>query len=216
MSEEKKFTSEISCAHCKNVAPMEIVAYFDNKKPDFIEEIRQKLDAGTMYELVKCPACKGIMLTKQDYHELDDYQTMHVVLFPPETSQPKGLPTEIQDAYEAGLRVRSIDANAYAVLIGRVLEMVCIDRKAKGDDLNSKLLDLSKKGEIPGTLVKIAHSLRYLRNIGAHVTLGEIKKIDIPTLDALCRAILEYIYSAPYLVAQVEKCLRKYQTKKKK
>lgn len=216
MSNDKKFTEVLKCGHCKNSAPMEIVAVYDDKQPDFDARTGEEFERGTIYRIAKCPACGKITLTRIEYHEcLDEYELPREVLYPHIEKGPLGLPEKIQNAYEAALRVRSVDANAYAVLIGRVLEMVCIDRNACGRDLNEKLSDLSKKGEIPAKLVKVAHSLRYLRNIGAHATLGELKKSDIPILDNLCNAILEYIYSAPFLVLQVEASLRKYQTKKK-
>jgi Domain of unknown function (DUF4145) len=63
--------------------------------------------------------------------------------------------------------------------------------------LNKKLNDLAEKGEIPTKLVEVAHSLRKLRNFGAHASLGELTRDEIPILDDLCRAILEYVYNAP-------------------
>lgn len=61
------------------------------------------------------------------------------------------------------------------------------------------------KGEIPKKLIGVSKSLRILRNIGAHATLGELTTDEIPILDNLCRAILEYVYSAPFLVEEAEK-----------
>jgi hypothetical protein len=115
-------------------------------------------------------------------------------------------------------RSKLLDVNAYGVLIGRVLELICEDRNAGGTFLGERLADLAVKGEIPEKLVGVANSLRNLRNIGAHATLGELTPGEIPILDNLCRAILEYVYSAPYLVAQAEKrveALKKSANKRK-
>jgi hypothetical protein len=65
-----------------------------------------------------------------------------------------GLPVSLEREYAAALRVRSISANAYGVLMGRVLEMVCEDRNAKGNNSFRKLEDLAKKGEIPPKIGK--------------------------------------------------------------
>ena len=100
--------------------------------------------------------------------------------------------------------MRSIDPNAYAVLIGRVLELVCSDRKAKGNSLNNKLQDLADRQEIPEKLVGVADGLRNFRNVGAHPSLGELTESEIPILDDLSKAILEYVYTAPYLAAKAE------------
>jgi hypothetical protein len=117
------------------------------------------------------------------------------------------LPSKVAKAYEAAGRVKPVDPNAFAVLLGRVLEHVCEDRGAIGETLNERLGDLAQKGEIPRKLADMAHGLRNLRNVGAHATLGELTESEIPILDDLCRAILEYVYSAPALVARVQERL---------
>jgi len=100
-----------------------------------------------------------------------------------------------------------MDPNAYGVLLGRVLDILCEDRRANGDTLYKKLEDLGNKGEIPKPLVEMAHSLRQLRNVGAHASLGELTGKEIPFLDNLCRAILEYVYEAPDLIQKAKQRL---------
>jgi hypothetical protein len=97
------------------------------------------------------------------------------------------------------------DSNAFAVLLRRVLEEVCLDRNAEGKSLFDRLKFLGEKGEVPLRLADMAHQLRQLTNIGAHADLGDLTPAEVPVLDALCRAVLEYIYTAPKLIEQVEK-----------
>jgi len=120
---------------------------------------------------------------------------------------PQALPKQVRAAYEAALRIRGIDPNAFAVLLGRVLDHVCQDRGAGGKTLNERLNELAARGEIPQNLADMAHRLRDLRNVGAHADLGELTATEIPILDDLCRAILEYVYSAPELISRVERRL---------
>ena len=54
----------------------------------------------------------------------------------------------------------------------------------------------------------MAHGLRELRNIGAHALAGELTSAEIPVLDKLCEAVLEYVYYAPQLLAEVDKRLQ--------
>jgi hypothetical protein len=138
------------------------------------------------------------------------------VLYPVKRDAPSGVPAKISKAYNAANRVRAADANAYGVLLRRVLELVCLDRNAAGRDLNSKLADLAQKGEIPNKLVGVAKGLRQLGNVGAHATLGELTPEEIPVLDDLCRAILEYVYSAPSLAQCAEERLKRLQASKAK
>jgi hypothetical protein len=169
-----------------------------------------KWDEGDIYELIKCPACEGIILRKYYWHDgyMDGSDIEYQILYPFEQKLPVGLPGTIKKAYDAALKVRGIDANAYAVLIRRTLEMVCEDRKAEGKSLFEKLDDLAKKHEIPDKLVRVADGLRHLRNVGAHAVLGELTSAEIPILNDLSKAILEYVYSAPYLAEQADERLR--------
>jgi hypothetical protein len=49
-----------------------------------------------------------------------------------------------------------------------------------------------------------ARGLRQFRNVGAHAELGELTKEEAPILENLTRAILEYVSSAPLLIAQAD------------
>jgi hypothetical protein len=95
-----------------------------------------------------------------------------------------------------------------------MLEVVCEDRKAKGKNLYEKLKFLADQGQIPSNLVDVAHGLRRLRNIGAHEPLEGLSSDEIPILDYLSRAILEYIYIAPSLAEQAETRLKRLKEKK--
>ncbi len=210
---KKEFTSDLTCNHCNNTAPMEVVATYSTVRTHSDNNPESpEWDEGDVHELLLCPACKKVILRKYHYHEwfIDDdiNELKPQILYPTDHKTPQGLPTNINNAYLAAIKVRSIDTNAYAVLIGRVLDQVCIDRKADGDTLYAKLNDLSVKGEIPKKLVDIAHSLRQLRNVGGHADLGELTTGEIPFLDELCRALLEYVYSAPLLLARAEQRLQ--------
>ena len=75
------------------------------------------------------------------------------------------------------------------------------------------LKDLSNRNEIPEELVDVAKGLKDLGNLGAHAGIGEMSEKEIPILKALSRAILEYIYSAPYLASIAEKKLKDLKSK---
>jgi hypothetical protein len=199
----KRFTEILKCEHCNNRAPMEIASQYSQVTSEYDSYTRTNWDQGKIYELLLCPACNSITLRSYFWHEqMEPDDVSFSVLYPASDKKPLGLPAQIEKAYEAALKVRNIDANAYAVLVGRVLEMICEDRKADGKDLYRKLQDLANKNEIPTKLVGIADSLRNMRNVGAHAVLGELTSDEVPILDDLCKAILEYVYSAPYLANQ--------------
>jgi hypothetical protein len=224
-STKREITEFLKCGHCGNRAPMDIVAeYYLSTKPTYNDPFDDypydyyhlEPERGYHYKLLLCLSCKQVTLWKYfdaDYIEED---IRIETLYPPEALKLSGLPHQIQRAYEIALKVRVIDANAYAVLIGRILEMICDDRQAIGKNLYHKLSDLAAKGEIPDKLVGVADSLRQLRNFGAHASLGELTPDELPILDDLCRAILEYVYNAPYLVERAELSLDRLKEKTSK
>lgn len=176
------------------------------------------VEHGTIYELLKCPACKEVLLRSYFWHDMMDSEdeVTFKLLYPFDVRIPLGLPETIEKAYRASLKVKTIDANAYGVLVRRVLEMVCSDRDATGRTLNDKLKDLASKSEIPTKLVDVADKLRAFGNVGAHAELGDLTTEEVPIVEDLCRAILDYIYTAPYLAQRAEKSLSKLVRPKKK
>jgi hypothetical protein len=215
--QKPEFTDPLKCGHCGNYAPMKRGARYSTIDRVYDENIGVSYDEGYTYEILECPSCSKINLISTYYNQTEDHEfpPSPEILFPLNDQIPIGLPISIEKAYEAAIKVKQIDANAYGVLAGRLLEMICEDRKAKGNDLSSKLSDLSTKGEIPENLVGVANGLRNFRNVGAHAVLGELTLDEVPILSSLTKAILEYVYSAPHLANIAEEKLDKLKKKKK-
>ena len=212
-----KSTQLVRCSHCSNRAPMEVVATYSQVQ-DYDDQRGTSWEAGNVYELLLCPSCSGVTLQNYYWHSgrMDPSDVEPKILYPSDSKKPLGLPETIDKAYESALRVGPIDANAFGVLVGRVLDLICIDREAEGGTLSERLDDLALKGEIPGQLVQVAKGLRQFRNVGAHAELGELTATEVPILEDLTRAILEYVYSAPLLVSQAEHRLQQLKSKESK
>lgn len=209
--DEQRFSEPIRCGHCGNNTIMKIVGEYSRVKDYDDPQSGFFWEAGRVYHILLCPACGNVTFRKCYWHSLRLDQGDPVefeVLYPTQYLGPAGLPDRIQRAYDVANKVRNVDVNAYVVLLGRLIELICGDRNAKGATLAEKIKDLSDKGEIPAKLVSIADSLRQLRNIGAHAFLGDLTPKEIPILDNLCKAILEYVYTAPLIVSQAEKRLK--------
>jgi hypothetical protein len=145
---------------------------------------------------------------------MDGSDIEYVVLYPVPEKLLRGLPPKIDRDYKEAQKLKSISANAYGVMVGRLLDAVCEDQGASGDTLDKRLKSLADKGVIPGGLVNVAAGIRKLRNIGAHGDLGALTAAEVPVLDDLTRAILEYVYSAPLLANEAEKRLAKLKKQK--
>jgi hypothetical protein len=207
---EKRFSEPRRCGHCANTAPAGIVSEYSGLKVYEDERTSLSWDAGHVYQLVECPACGGISLRRYYWHSdaMDPSEVVFETLYPSTRLSPRGLPEKIATSYESAAKVRGIDPNAYAVLVGRVLELICEDRGARGNSLAGKLKDLATRGEVPQKLVDVADGLRQLRNLGAHAFLGELTGAEVPVLEDLTRAILEYVYTAPLLAREAEERLK--------
>jgi hypothetical protein len=208
----------ISCRHCGNISKMEIVGNVNDDHTYVDPEYGPMTENGTLYSVLKCPACEKINIVSYNWHDgMESYDEIsYDFLYPQNVNYPIGLPEKILTAYKAAEKVKSIDVNAYAILMRRLLELVCLDRSAKVGTLASMLKELSDKNEIPAKLVKVATGLKDFGNIGAHAGSGELTEKEIPIVNALCSAILEYVYSAPYLATIAENKLTTIKTKAKK
>jgi len=217
MSKKEDLSKITSCGHCFNISAMPTIGYVT--KNDEYEDADYGYmvgESGTTYCVLECPACKKINIVYYDWHdgmESDD-EVEYNLLYPINQKYPLGLPDKILSAYKAAEKVKTIDVNAYAILMRRMLELVCIDRNAKQGTLAAMLKDLADKNEIPQKLVNVAKGLKDFGNIGAHAGSGELSEKEIPILNALSKAILEYIYSAPHLATLAEKQLERVKKKK--
>lgn len=207
---EKTFSADRRCNHCSNVCPMEIVSQYNQVKTHHDERHNIEWDAGTIYEILLCPACDGILLERYYYHSgVHPEGTEPVVLWPVQESEILGLPDKVRKAYEAAKKVKAVDTNAFGVLLRRLLEIVCNEQKASGRTLDKKIEDLVKRGDLPEKLASLASSLRRMGNIAAHDSDVELSEQEAPCLDALSRAVLEYVYHAPALLREVDSRLSK-------
>lgn len=200
----------LSCGHCANISPMKIIGHVYKPEHDLGSDDEPPTDQGTTYLILECPACKLDNIVSNYWHEyMDSEDVTYKVLYPISKSNiPVGLPSQIESTLAAAEKVKTIDVNAYVILLRRLLELVCIDRKAKSGTLAQMLTDLAAKGEIPDKLVLVATGLKNFGNIGAHAGMGELTNKEIPIVKALTLAILEYIYSAPFLANQAEAKLK--------
>jgi Domain of unknown function (DUF4145) len=130
------------------------------------------------------------------------------VLYPGKTPLTN-LPSTIEKAYRAALKVQDIEPNACAVLIGRTLEAVCNHEQVKRGVLADRLKLLAASERFPRTLSEMAEQLKQLRNLGAHADDDEITEEDVPIIIGFLEIILEYLYVAPAKIAAVQARLKK-------
>ena len=136
-----QFGPTLRCRHCGNMAPMKRVGgYSQVQRYDSIE-------GGDIFDLYECPSCHRVTLTRTYWDDaMDPFDVEVEELDPSQSAVIVGLPREIERAYVAAQKVKGIDANAYAVLLGRVLELVCAERNAAGRTLAQQIKDPGCQG----------------------------------------------------------------------
>jgi len=212
----KNLSKAITCGHCYNIAPMEAVGNVNHHH-------RQETDSGPdweysdVYEVLICPRCEKINITSYFWHDFMDSEDeiSYKVLYPQSPRLPQGLPPNILKTYQSAEQIKAIDPEIYAISLRKILELVCLEKGAEGKFLAHKLNDLATRGEIPKNLVKVAEGIKDFGNIGAHAGIGNLSAEEIPIAEALCKAVLEYIYSAPYIASLAEKKLETIKSAKK-
>lgn len=205
-------TSIIKCEHCGNRTPMVALATPTATVPLAPPEYGDTIHLE--WALYMCPVCSNPILRESDSESFDyDGTPEWRTLYPEQIKLRNELPTSVRKAYEAALRVRHVEPNAFAVLIGRTLEFTCQDRGANGRTLHEMLNDLSNRDIIPALLVEVAHQMKAIRNFGAHADVREVDSADIPLLIELTESLFDHLYGVP---ARLDALKRSIERRKQK
>jgi hypothetical protein len=198
------------CGHCGNETLLEERGAYQTQEPELNIKGDFVWKSITRY-LFECKTCSKPTLIEINSDEIlvdvDRY-----TLYPPAPTSLTNLPPKIDRAYTAALRVRNIEPNACAVLVGRTLEAACNHELAQGRTLAQKLNYLAQNGRIPNTLAEMARQLKELRNLGAHDAEDEVTEQDVPIILDFLEAILEYLYVAPSKIEAVRTRLTRLPT----
>lgn len=197
-----QLSPKVLCGYCFISNKMEIKGRMCNSKRSTIEP-GYTIEYGKVYKLCLCSSCGKENVYAYDWSDfLDDgtSQDNYELIYPSLSHIPIGMPNKLIKAYHAAQKVKGVDVNAFVVLTRRLLEMMCKDKNAEGHNLAAKLKFLSDQNLIPSLLSDIGHKLRNFGNWGAHDDDEIILTNDeVPIVESLTKALLEYVYSAPYL-----------------
>lgn len=202
-TEEKDITQ---CPHCGNKTPHHLL-----HSADFIDKIEANgatYDYPINYRLWRCSTCEGISLylTSSDDYNGDPEETYFDIanlVYPDEKKFESTVPEIVRRSYIEARKVKQISAYAFAILIRKALEQVCLDQGAKGHSLKEKIGDLAKKDIIPKNLVRMADALRFLGNVGAHEVNYNFGWEEVRAMDDFLIAVIEYVYVAPQKVKRL-------------
>lgn len=216
MANSKKI---LRCYHCGNLVTNDLVfsnsceLLFDEieNEEKIIEKFYHKFD----FLNYKCSTCGGINLLggfDYSYNEYlsTEYQRLYPKgpdIVPPDHHWVEGkspVPEKLVKIYEEIWYLKHQVPNAFGNQIRRCLEFICNEKEAEGKTLYAKLINLSKKGLLPGTYKDISNIIRIVGNIGSHSTDYELDYWDVELLDEFFKIIVDYIYVIPAKLKRLE------------
>lgn len=148
--------------------------------------------------LAVCPQCSLPLVTREEAEPLDWECTTFkhpVRVWPdPERQSSSAIPAIVRVSLDEADRCHRAGAHtACAVMCGRALEGICVDKKV-AKTLARGLDQLREKELIDQRLLEWGHALRQVRNLAAHATGEKISKEESTDLLHFVSAICEYIY----------------------
>jgi hypothetical protein len=143
---------------------------------------------------------------------LDEQETEIIRTFPPVSlDKPSHVPSGVADDYVEATLCLSVGAyKAAAAMCRRALQSAALDKGCKHAKLNAQLNELSQKGLLNPSLLKVAHQVRYFGNYGAHPDedgLGDVTQKEADTIRDLTWQVLEDLYVNPARVEAMEAAL---------
>jgi hypothetical protein len=207
MPSELLFSEEIICPYCNNVAPMKEISSttIKSKTENHGELYMPEVTLSKYWQILECPACRKNILREGWYNDFFVEDGINYkVIYPLSFNKEYTLPGKIKTAYTAAQKVKHIDSNAFAVLLGRLLDLICEDKNAQGNTLYERIRYLSINNIIPDQVTELALGLKNFRNIGAHANLGNLSENEIPIIEDITEIILDYIYKTPMLIEKVK------------
>lgn len=121
----------------------------------------------------------------------------------------KSIPENIRKDFAEARKCWFADANkGVVVLCRRVLQLVAIDKGAKGDELADQINYLFSESLITRSLHDAANEIRYFGNFGAHPrddSLDDISYDDVKTVMELTSKFLTDLYIQPFEINELKR-----------
>lgn len=212
------------CYHCGNKGLLEIVAHHEEISDEpildnFGNVVDFSMDEKYNWLLLSCPVCKKVSLVQKYFDCImeDMGQTEEIKLLYPECDvNYLGVPYEIRSAFEAALKVKNIDTSICLLSLRRVLEAICKEQGAKGNDLNSMIKNMIENRKLPEMMNDACWIIRQLGNNAAHAGKISVYKTDVEQTINFLKTIIQYLYTLPVQMEQLKIKIETRNEKEKK
>ncbi len=201
---------DISCIKCAGKTSHKVVSSYDLRGS--YEEADHSFHWATDHQIVQCQGCKTVSFRKASSNSEDWVQTSYdgdgeyVVeesVYPSRVEGIKGLgedrhylPTKVRRIYDETLQALSSQSPVLAGIgLRALLETVCKEKNATGNDLLKKIDSLVAASVLTPASAAILHKIRTLGNSAAH----EVKPHSDRQL-GLAMNIVEHLLKDVYIL----------------
>ncbi len=171
--------TKVACANCNGPTLHDVLYMVSETDKD------ENMQWWTTDEILECRGCQGISF-RQNWQNTEDIEQSdedgstytlvdHETLYPSRIagaapmSDSHLLPVQLMRIYDETHSALSANLPVLAGIgIRAIVETLCVDRNAKGSNLEKRIEDLAKQGVITEAGAKILHSLRLMGNQAAH------------------------------------------------
>lgn len=196
----------LRCPHCRREGAFHPVGVHDVAWT-VLGELRQGAQAVIARPSIGIRRCPNTSCNGYVFVVLNAFQPVRT--YPPEVIDfdASNLPTNIIATLEEAVKCHAAGAyRAAALMVRRVLEEVCEDKAAKGNNLKERIAALGKTIVVPPELIAAADELRLLGNDAAHIeakTYDAIEEEEVAVALDLAKELLKAVYQYNALVARM-------------
>lgn len=199
----------IQCYHCGNKGLHNIVGNARSVWEDYADEAETYITYWETLDwfLLKCPVCEKMSLyTENQMDGMCDFNGNHItttkIVYPDNSLDFSHVPKDIKNAFEAALKIQQIDSASCLMSLRRILEAICKERNANGDNLVDMIKDLVEKSILPPVYDDASWIIRQLGNKAAHVdTSTSLYRHDVSKVIDFMRTMINYLYVLPHQVS---------------
>lgn len=200
----------LTCYSCGNKGVMKHIGSFNKKEyvedyDEYGNEISHQLIEDTEWILFECPVCHNPVLVSEYYCcGMPDGYSELTIEFPSLNVNYQRVPSAIKNAFTAAVRTKGIDRAICLLSLRRTLEMICKEKNAQGNNLQSKIKDLVDKKVLPEMMNDACWILRQLGNDAAHADDVEFTEQEIKECIEFISVIINYLYSMPIRISRLK------------
>ena len=211
------------CGHCGNTGLMSYIANVSSfRNLPFSGEMGSTISTivgdreTTNWVLYQCLVCgRPILISITDINGYINELEKTKYQFPAYESNYIGVPENIKSAFESAIKTKVIDHAICVLSLRRTLEMICKDKGAKGNSLESKINDLIGKEILPDMMSDACWIVRQSGNEAAHADDVEFTEYEVEEIVHYVAIAIEYLYSLPVRVATLKEKIEERKNNKK-